>query len=469
MDWEIFIGRFHPLMVHLPIGIFILGYILEVLLQTGFRNLVESRKIVILTYGIGFLAGLVAAITGWLLSHSNAYGIEALNDHKQLGILTLVAMLLVIIYQIKAPNTKGKLKLSGSTIAIVLISLTGHLGGNLTHGPTYLVEYGPDIFMDDSQESNVRLREMNPDSLMIYADIIQPLIQYRCLACHNSEENFGGLILETYSDLFKEAAHEIPVVAGSPDRSEFLKRVSLPLDHEKIMPPEKAGFSYTDVKILRYWIENGADSLASFNSETMNEELIGLIYRDYGLDYSPKPYYEKIKVDSLGAGVLEKLKDSGFRASYLGQNNLLLDIEYKGDSIGEHQIQMLNQVSKQITFLKIADSKLSDDLLEQLDNIEHLCRIDLSNNQLGVRVIDFLIKHPHLESTNLNNTNITKESLQQLLSQPGLKRVYVMNTKVTAEEIEDLRKTHEAIEIISQFQFEKVAEAKSVFAQEAKQ
>ncbi len=71
MDWEIFIGRFHPLMVHLPIGIFILGYILEVLLQTGFRNLVESRKIVILTYGIGFLAGLVAAITGWLLSYSN--------------------------------------------------------------------------------------------------------------------------------------------------------------------------------------------------------------------------------------------------------------------------------------------------------------------------------------------------------------------------------------------------------------
>jgi hypothetical protein len=201
----------------------------------------------------------------------------------------------------------------------------------------------------------------------------------------------------------------------------------------------------------------------------MNEELIGLVYRDYGLDYSPKPYYEKIKVDSLGAGVLEKLKDSGFRASYLGQNNLLLDIEYKGDSIGEHQIQMLNQVSKQITFLKIADSKLSDDLLEQLNNIEHLTRIDLSNNQLGVRVIDFLMKHPHLESANLNNTNITKESLQQLLSQPGLKRVYVMNTKVTAEEIEDLRKTHEAIEIISQFQFEKVAEAKSVFAQEAKQ
>lgn len=467
MDWEIFIGRFHPLMVHLPIGIFILGYILEVLLQTGFRNLVESRKIVIITYSIGFLAGLVAAVTGWLLSFSDDYGIEALNDHKQLGILTLVAMLLVILYQIKAPNTKGKLKLSGSTIAIVLISLTGHLGGNLTHGSTYLVEYGPDIFKDDSQESYIRLSEMNPDSLMIYEDLIQPLIQRQCLECHNTEENYGGLILESYSDLFKEADHEIPIIAGSPDKSEFLKRVSLPLDHEKIMPPKNAGFGYTDVQILRYWIENGADSLASFNSENMSKELIGLMRRDYGLDYSPKPYYEKVKMDSLGEGVLKELRASGFRASYLGKNNLLLDVEFKGDSIGKDQIDMLNQVSKQITFLKVTDCKLSDDLVEQMDNIEHLSRIDLSKNQLSAKVIDFLIKHPHLESANLNHTNIGKEPLQELLSQPGLKRVYVLNTKVSPEEIEDLQKIFSDIEIISQFQFEKVIEAKSVFAQEA--
>ncbi len=469
MDWEIFIGRFHPLMVHLPIGIFVLGYIFEILLQTGFRNLVESRKIVIITYSIGIVAGVVAALTGWLLSFSDDYGFEALNDHKQLGILTLVAMALVIIYQIKAPSTKGKLKLSGSTIAIVLISLTGHLGGNLTHGSTYLVEYGPEIFKDDSQESYVRLSEMNPDSLKIFADIVQPLIRRQCLECHNSKENYGGLILEKYSDLFEEAAHEIPVIAGSPDRSEFLKRVSLPLEHEKIMPPKKGGFGYTDVQILRYWIENGADSLASFNSETMSSELIGLLDRDYGLDYSPKPYYEKIKVDSLDKEILTQLRNTGFRVNYLGENNFLLDLEYKDDSISGAQIDMLNQVAEHITFLKIAGCNLSDDLVEQMDHIEHLSRIDLSNNQLTAGVIDFLIKHPHLEAANLNNTEITREPLQQLLSRSGLKRVYILNTKVPAEEIEGLRKTYPEVEIISAFRFKEITEAKSVFDQEAKQ
>ena len=110
---------------------------------------------------------------------------------------------------------------------------------------------------------------------------------------------------------------------------------------------------------------------------------------------------------------------------------------------------------------------MSDKLVEQMDEIQHLSRVDLSKNELTAKVIEFLIKHPHLESANLNNTNISKESLQELLSQSGLKRVYVLNTKVSAEEIEDLQKTYSEVDIISQFQFEKVTEAKSVFAQEA--
>ena len=469
MDWEIFIGRFHPLMVHLPIGIFMLGYVLELLWQTRFQDLVSSRKVIIITYILGLLAGILAAVTGWLLSFSNDYGIEALHDHKQLGILTLVVMLFVIIYQIKGPKTKGAYKLAGSTIAIVLISFTGHFGGNLTHGSNYLVKYGPDILKDHTQDAYERLSGMNPDSLKVYADIIQPLIQNQCLACHNSKENYGGLILENYSDLFKEADHEVPVIAGSPDRSEFLKRVSLPLDHEKIMPPKKVGFGYTDVQILRYWIENGADSLASFNTETMNQELISLIHRDYGLDYSPKSYYEKIKVDSLNEDLLIDLQDARFRVSYLGENNMLLDVAYQGDSISLTQVKTLNQVASNITFLKITACKLSDDLIEKIDNIAYLSRIDLSKNELSGKAIAFLMKHPNLESVNLNNTNINREDLQQLLSQSALKRVYVWNTNVTAEEIEDLQKTYSNVEIISQFQFEKVTEAKSVFAQAAQQ
>ena len=366
MDWELFIGRFHPLLVHLPIGIFILGYFFEVLHQLGFRNFIHSRKTIIAIYSFGLLAGLVAAMSGWLLSLSDDYGIKALNDHKLLGIATLVVMLFVIIYQVKGHNGKSKLKLAASTLAIILITLTGHFGGNLTHGSNYLVEYGPSILRNKINSSFDTLSKKNPDSLNIYLDLIKPLIQNKCLACHNSQNNKGGLILNDYNDLFKDSDHDKPVLAGNPDMSELFKRISLPSNHEKVMPPRGAGLGYTNIQILRYWIENGADSLASFNSDNMTKELIALINRDYGLDFSPKPYYEKVKADSLDEGFMAKLRNYGFRANYLGETNLLLDVVFKGDSIGKDQIRLLNQVSNQITFLKIADCKLSDDLIEEI-------------------------------------------------------------------------------------------------------
>jgi uncharacterized membrane protein len=469
MDWELFIGRFHPLMVHLPIGIFILGFFFEVLLQLGFRNLIHSRKIIIVTYVAGLSAGLVAALTGWLLSFSDDYGIEQLDNHKQLGIAALVVMLLVIIYQIKAPASRNKLKLVGSTLAIILIGLTGHFGGNLTHGSTYLVKYGPDFLVNDQNGPFENLSGKNPDSLKIYSDIIYPLLENKCMACHNTDNNKGGLILVSYGQLFNDADHEKPVVAGNPDTSELFKRVSLPGDHEKVMPPRGAGFAYTDIQILRYWIENGADSLATFNSENMTEELIALINRDYGIDYSPKPYYEKVRVDSLDEVLITTLRTSGFRVNYLGETNFLLDLVYNGDSIGKDQVQLLNQVADQITFLKLANCKLSDNLMEEMPDFPHLTRIDLSKNQLSGKMIPYLIKHPNLESVNLNETLVSHKSLQDLLAQSNLLRVYIWKTPVSPEEISNLAQTYEDVELISEFRFQEVVKARSVFSEEGTQ
>jgi uncharacterized membrane protein len=465
MNWDIFIGRFHPLLVHLPIGIFILGYVFEIFHQYGYHKLIESRKTVIVTYIIGLLFGLFAAITGWLLSFSNDYGIESLSNHKLLGIMTLVVMLLVIIYQVKGPSTKGKLKLLSSTFAIILTGITGHLGGNLTHGDSYLTEYGPAMLMPNNNLSVIDLSSVNPDSVEIYSGIIKPIIDKKCIACHNSQDFRGGLIIDNHSNLFKDANHDTPIVAGDPDKSELLKRVSLPLTHEKFMPPRAGGFSYTEIQILRYWIENGADSLTRFNSDNMSKELIALVNRDYGLDFSMKPYYEKIKSDSLDTNIFTEIRNSSFRANYLGAANFLLDIEFKGDSIASEQISILNKVSEQITFLKLSNCKLSDNLVKNMNSFTHLTRIDLSKNSVTNDVLSFLLKHPNLESINLNGNDIDKDALEQILGLSNLLRVYVWNTKVSAEEISSLAQKFSNIEIISEFKFDEVIKAKSVFEQ----
>jgi len=466
MDWDLFIGRFHPMLVHLPIGIFLLGYFLEIQFQLGYRRLINSRNLIVLIYGVGLMAGILAAVTGWLLSLSDDYGIVALNYHKLLAIATLVVMLFVIIYQVKAKNAKGKVKLAVSTIAIILTTLTGHFGGNLTHGPGFLFKYGPGFLNSYEDVTLNKIKNIPPDSVKIYTDILYPIIQNNCLACHNSKDYKGGLILETYSGLFKKADHAIPVTPKNLNNSEVFIRVSLPANHEKAMPPRGSGFGYTGIEILKYWIETGADSLATFNSNTMSEELIALIKRDYGLDYRPRPYYEKIKIDSVDNNLLVQLRRSGFGANYLSQSNFLLDVSFKSDSIGIEQIQNLNRVADHITFLTLSDCKLSEELMETLAEMPHLNRIDFSKNHLNSKLIPFLIKHKHLESVNLIGTELTNESLQSLLEQSGLSCVYVLDTKVTEEELLNLRRTYENTEIISEFKFEEVDEPKSFFYKE---
>ncbi|MCX2718468.1 c-type cytochrome domain-containing protein [Lentiprolixibacter aurantiacus] len=464
MEWDLFLGRFHPLLVHLPIGFFILGYIFELLLKFGYRSIISSRKIIILTYTVGLLAGIAAALSGWLLSFSDDYPLSALDDHKLLGILTLVVMLILIFYQIKVPAARDTLKLLGSTIVVILIAATGHLGGNLTHGPDYLVEYGPGI-LRGSQMGLLENSEVNPDSVLIFQDILKPVLQDKCVACHNSEQSRGGLKLESYRDLFKDAEHGKPVVAGNPEKSELFRRISLPAEDDLAMPPRGNSIGYTNIQILKHWIAEGADSLAIFKSDAISGELIALLIRDYGLDYSPRPYYEKVKADSLSEGILKELRNGGFRANYLGENNFLLDVEYGGDSIGEREIQLLNQVSKNITFLKLSGCKLSDEMLEGLSPIPHLTRADLSKNPLTGHSAAYLMEQLHLEAVNLNDTEIDAEALGKLLSESGIARVYIRNTKVSEDEISSLSQNYADKEIIAGFTFEKVPEAKSVFEQ----
>jgi uncharacterized protein YjbI with pentapeptide repeats len=198
----------------------------------------------------------------------------------------------------------------------------------------------------------------------------------------------------------------------------------------------------------------------------MSDELILLINRDYGLDYSPRPHYEKVKVDSIDSELIAELTRSKFRVKYLSSTNYLLDVQFKGDSINKEQIQSLNKVANHITFLNLSDSALSEDLMPTLAEMPNLTRVNFSKNKLNSNMISVLIKHKYLESANLNTTDLTSTSLKKLLEESNLKRLYILDTKVTEDELSNLKGSYVDKEIISGFKFQPVLEAQSVFAQE---
>ena len=87
---------------------------------------------------------------------------------------------------------------------------------------------------------------------------IQPLLETRCLECHNPKKVKGKLLMDTLAHLIKGGEKGAAVVAGQPDKSELMKRISLPKGDDDIMPPKGDALTPAQTGMLKQWIASGA-------------------------------------------------------------------------------------------------------------------------------------------------------------------------------------------------------------------
>jgi Planctomycete cytochrome C/WD domain, G-beta repeat len=84
---------------------------------------------------------------------------------------------------------------------------------------------------------------------------VMPIFESNCLRCHNSAEEKGGLLLESYEDLMHGGDDGVPVVAGNADDSPIIRQVE---GRAKPKMPPKADLRPEDIATLRAWIAAGA-------------------------------------------------------------------------------------------------------------------------------------------------------------------------------------------------------------------
>jgi uncharacterized membrane protein len=130
------IGRWHPLLVHLPIGILLIGLLLQALSHKPKLQVTLPVLKIIFLCGIG--GALLSCITGFCYSVTDTFDDVLLSLHMWLGIgLTLIAMLLYV----KIIKGQRDALYKATVIALLLfIILAGYLGGQLGHGTAYLTE-----------------------------------------------------------------------------------------------------------------------------------------------------------------------------------------------------------------------------------------------------------------------------------------------------------------------------------------
>ena len=265
MEFIYFLGRFHVLVLHIPIGIIVVLFVLEWLARKEKYRYLEAASPFL--WSAAAVSAIATVTLGYMHFAEGGFAGPSAYQHRTFG--TAVAVLVTIVALLRtsrfAPNY-APVYFPAATLMLFLVSITGHYGGNLTHGSTYLVEYAPQFIRSMFGVAPRRPPVTNLAMADPYLDIVGPILRERCSGCHNEDKQESDLVLTTYEGIMRGGETGSVVSPGRPDVSEMMYRITLPKDDESFMPAEgKTPLTDRQVEIIRWWIANGAESGATIS------------------------------------------------------------------------------------------------------------------------------------------------------------------------------------------------------------
>ena len=97
-----------------------------------------------------------------------------------------------------------------------------------------------------------------PDGVHLFESIVRPVLEYRCIHCHNDNVTNGGLNLQDRDLVFRGNARGPFIVPGKPDHSRIWKAIVLPEKHDQVMPADGWGLTSEELRAFLNWIQQGA-------------------------------------------------------------------------------------------------------------------------------------------------------------------------------------------------------------------
>jgi uncharacterized membrane protein len=466
-DSTLFLGRFHSLAVHLPIGFLVLAAILYIISRiTSNDSLLKPVPLILL---FGALGAIASVVLGWFLSDEGGYPEDTIFWHQWLGITVAVFstgswLWVKGVFKKKDSGSSAKnsniddrlVKEKRSlgfvlAVLVLLISITGHLGGNLTHGEDYLFVYAPEalqnLFLDEETSKKHSFEfPAEPDSVLLFGHILDQVLIQKCGSCHNEETRKGDFLLTTHEGLLEGGENGAVLQSGSPLSSELFKRISMDPSSRKFMPPKGPQMSYSETMLLKFWIQEGMPFDMKVTDERIPEELKLILQSEYELVTERKPIYEKVQVDPVSSEALQKLRSLGFRVTPLSEENNFLEVVAK-DSLTAEKVSALLSVKNQITWLDLSNSGVKDEWLAPLSEFAMLTRLNLNNTSISDLGLSYLQGLEYLEALLLHSTQVSDAGIKMLSVQKNLQRIYVWNTKVTQELGDSLQKENPKLQI----------------------
>jgi hypothetical protein len=487
MQFIWFLGRFHVLVLHLPLGILTLAVALEIL--TRFKPFQFLKVALAPTWIAGALTALATVALGYMHASEDSFqDMPAVEMHRLAGVTLCAVTCIIAVLRTRmlpapawpkwagpegvfaplyravqpafAPGSKldtgyDKLWVVPVVLIVALMVVTGHLGGNLTHGDTYLVQYAPGpirVLAGLPANAGPRPKPKDLASADLFLDVVQPALDQRCSGCHNNSKKSGGFSVADYDTLMKGGSKGPVIVAGNPAGSNLFHRVSLTPDNSDFMPKDgKTPLNKNEIVAIGAWIQAGAPKSAlvgSLKLASVDANAIQAVIgaqggggSDDSVAFTPEPGEAPLPVvaEADKAAVAKAISDN-FIVRKVDKNSNLVDVDYASlKPVTPEMIADLTKLAPNIMRLNMRHAGVTDAEVKTISTFTNLRTLRLEANPItdaGAKDIGALKAMTYL---NLTNTKVTDAGFDSLSALPNLRRMYVWGTTITPTAVDKVK------------------------------
>jgi len=415
-DWLQFLGRFHPALVHLPIGMLVLLPLLEL----GGANRPGLREAAGFVLQFTLAAAAMSVILGISLAYGSGVMGTTVTRHLWGGIALLVELLVCVTVRPAWISGQSQ-RVYPALLAISLLTLawTAHQGGSLTYGSGYLTRYMPEplkpLFPSAAAASDAAYVGS------AYTRYIHPILDAKCVACHGTSKVQAGLRLDFYDLLMKGGSDGAVIEPRNPDRSLLLERVTLSPSDRHFMPAQgRTPLTPDEIAALRAWILAGASPTAtSIPGVSKAKENAEVPLQPVG-DYS-----------ALMNEIVEMQRSEGAKliaVSAKESDGLILRTIDVAPKFDDAQLARFQRFAPYIVEAELGHTAVTDACFDILSKFTNLRALHLEGTAVTGQGSAKLSSLSQLTYLNLSRTKVTSGALAPLKAIPNLRHVYLFDT-----------------------------------------
>lgn len=426
-----FIGRLHPIVLHLPIGLFFICLVLLPLKKYIEGKSGDELQHLLLELTTGF--ALLSAQVGLLLAREDGYSLDDIADHKNAALVFSIGLFLFTAFY---RSVKPLFHRIGLGLLGIILVFTGHNGAVITHGEDFL--------FPTTQDNQLAL--LDPSTASVYEWAIAPIIKKKCQTCHNERKSKGGLLLLDSLTMLRGGENGAVVVKGNSAESKIIQFTELPMDDDNHMPPSgKPQMTPQEIQLLKYWIDDGLSFSKKLRDLDSGQPFAQALNQIINKKTSPSYTF-----DAANPDLIERTAGPFLSIRPLAAGSPALDVSFHvASAFDNNRLNNLLELKVQIVNLSLINMPVTDDDLGTIAGLENLERLNLNGTGVTTDGLNDLSRLSNLKSLSLVGTSIELPEQGFFNQWPELQQVFLADTKIAFQDIEKIKSQYPQLAVHS--------------------